>query len=555
MENAADHPDLKPEAIRVFTKAILRDLRALERMLNEGRIESGRRRFGAEQELFLVGDGWRPAPLSTAVLERLSGPPFTTELALFNLEINLAPIEVGEHCFTELKEALDRLIHQVRDAAWAEGSEAVLTGILPTLSKSDLTLEHITPKPRYHTLNEALTRMRGGEYHLRIEGTDELIVRHDSVMLEACNTSCQVHLQVSAEEFPRLYNTAQLALAPVLAASVNSPLLFGRRLWAETRIALFQQSIDTRSATPYVRDLSPRVRFGDRWVENSVTELFQEDLTRFRVLMAGPVDEDPLERLDAGEPPSLQALQFFNSTIYRWNRPCYGISQGKPHLRIECRALPSGPSVVDEVANAAFWIGLVLGIAESSGDPAEMMDFGEAKSNFLTAAREGLRSGLRWLDGETVSAAQLIRDGLGQRGPDILADFDLAREDGDLPVRTDVQPRADFVLHRFTAGDRSATVKRCERDQVTSQDGHRNAAPHEAEEVAAVEVESVRGRREQLVAVRLHRVRRKNVLAGLAPLVRHRDPRSARGVRTVSVRCYPRDACIALAAWRMASII
>jgi CBS domain-containing protein len=412
MGRGVENADLRPEAIRTFTKAILRDLKALERMLEDGWIESGVRRLGAEQELFLVGDGWRPAPLSIQVLERLNDPLFTTELALFNMEFNLPPVLVEGRCFSRLEEELLRLLQRAREAAWEEGAEVVLTGILPTLSKSDLTLENITPKPRYHTLNEALTTLRGGEYHLRIEGTDELIVRHDSVLLEACNTSCQVHLQVSAEEFPCFYNAAQLALAPVLAASVNSPMLFGRRLWDETRIALFQQSLDTRSATPYVRDTSPRVRFGDSWVRESVTELFQEDLTRFRVLMAGPVGADPIDRLDKGEPPSLDALQLFNSTIYRWNRPCYGISEGKPHLRIECRALPSGPSVVDEVANAALWIGLVLGMSEEFGDPARAMDFGDVRSNFIAAARGGLRSGLRWLKGETVDARTLILERL-----------------------------------------------------------------------------------------------------------------------------------------------
>lgn len=407
-----ENPDLRPEAIRAFTKEILRDLRALERMLREGRIEEGLRRFGAEQEIFLTGRGWRPAPLSLKVLERLETPPFTTELALFNMEVNLPPFRLEGGAFSRMEDELNSLLSRARSAAREEGGEVVLTGTLPTLTKSDLSLDQITPKERYYTLNEALTRLRGGEYQLRIEGSDELILRHDSVMLEACNTSCQVHLQVGADEFAKVYNVAQLVMAPVLAACVNSPLLFGRRLWAETRIALFQQSVDTRSATSYVRDLAPRVRFGERWVEGSVADLYQEDLARFKVLMAGPVDEDPLGVLDEGGVPRLQALQLFNSTIYRWNRPCYGISEGKPHLRIESRALPSGPSVVDEVANAAFWIGLVLGAAERYGDPAGRVDFADAKSNFLAAARHGLHAGLRWIDGSTVGAVPLVLDTL-----------------------------------------------------------------------------------------------------------------------------------------------
>jgi len=412
MGQQPENPDLRPEAIRAFTKAILRDLNALETMLSEGLIEDGVRRFGAEQEVFLTGRGWRPAPLALEVLERVGEGPFTTELALFNLEANLPPMYLAGTNFSELEAETERLVGRLREAARVEGAEVVLTGSLPTLVKSDLSLDQITPKPRYYTLNEALTTLRGGEYHLRIEGSDELILRHDSVMLEACNTSCQVHLQVGPAEFAKLYNAAQLMTAPVLAASVNSPLLFGKRLWAETRIALFQQSLDTRSATPYQRDLSPRVRFGERWLEGSVTTLFQEDLSRFRVLMAGSVDEDPLEALRAGRPPRLQALQLYNSTIYRWNRPCYGISEGQPHLRIECRALPSGPTIADEVANAAFWIGLVLGGAELYGDPAGRMDFADVKSNFLHAARYGLNAGLRWIDGRTIGAPELILETL-----------------------------------------------------------------------------------------------------------------------------------------------
>ncbi|MGD2067737.1 MAG: glutamate-cysteine ligase family protein [Gemmatimonadota bacterium] len=405
-------PDQSPAAIRSFTKAILRDLQALEQMLRAGMIESGVRRFGAEQEVFLVNRGWRPAMVGVEVLEELGGAPFTSELARFNLELNLAPTRLEGRCFRDVEERLDRHLARLRDAAAKYDAEVVLAGILPTLTKSDLSLDSITPRPRYFALNEALDRMRGGAYRLRIEGTDELLVEHDSVMLEACNTSCQVHLQVSAEEFPSFYNLAQAVVAPVLAAAVNSPILFGKRLWSETRIALFQQSLDTRSATLHLRELSPRVRFGDQWVRQSVTELFQEDIARFRVLLSTPVEEDPLGVLEEGGVPGLYALQLHNSTVYRWNRPCYGLSDGRPHLRIECRALPSGPTVADEVANAAFWVGCVLGAAEEYGDIANVMDFDDAKANFLAASKLGLKAALSWVDGEPVSAPRLILETL-----------------------------------------------------------------------------------------------------------------------------------------------
>jgi CBS domain-containing protein len=405
--------DFTPEDGRVFTKALLRDLAALEEMINSGMIEDDIRRIGAEQELFLVNDGWRPAPLAVEVLARLrENGPFTTELARFNLEVNLAPQEFTGDCFRYLEDEIRELVGEVRSAANDLGAEVVMAGILPTLGKSDLTMENITPRVRYYALNDAMTTARQGEYRLQIQGTDELHIQHDSVMLEACNTSAQVHLQVSAAEFANFYNVAQVVTAPVLAAAANSPLLFGKRLWAETRIALFQQSLDTRSPMLHTRELSPRVRFGEKWVTGSATELFHEDIARFRVLLVREIEEDPRELLADGKIPTLDALQLYNSTIYRWNRPCYGISNGKPHLRIECRALPAGPTIQDEIANAAFWLGLVMGAAQEYGDISRHMEFDHAKSNFLAASRMGLQAILTWVNGETFGVRRLIREEL-----------------------------------------------------------------------------------------------------------------------------------------------
>lgn len=401
-------PDLQPEALRSFTKALLGDMRALERMIEEGLIESGVTRIGAEQELFLVDQRWRPAPVSVDMLPDLEGEGFTTELALFNLETNLDPLVLAGNCFSQIESQLRGRLDLAADAAARINAKVVMCGILPSLSKSDLALDNITPRPRYYALNEVLTRMRGGAYRLRIDGTDELHIEHDSAMLEACNTSFQVHLQVSAEDFARCYNTAQAITAPVLAAACNSPLLFGRRLWAETRIALFQQSLDTRAASPHLRELAPRVSFGDRWVNQSVVEVFEQDVMRFRVLMATELGQDPHAELDAGRIPKLEALQLHNSTVYRWNRPCYGISEGKPHLRIECRSIPAGPSVIDEVANMALWIGLVAGGVKAYPDLVERLEFDSAKANFLAAARDGLNAVFTWLDGETIKATDLI---------------------------------------------------------------------------------------------------------------------------------------------------
>ena len=436
-------PKRSPEAIRIFTRALLRDLQALERLLDEGRIESGIRRFGAEQELFLVDQAWRPAPLAVEVLEDLDDEPFTTELARFNLEANLSPRVLEGSCFSDMHGELDGYVTRVRDAAHRHNSEVVLTGILPTLTKSDLSFENITPRARYYALNEAMNQSGSGAFQLRIRGTDELMIQHDSVMLEACNTSAQVHLQVSAEEFAHFYNVAQAVTGPILAASVNSPLLFGRRLWAETRIALFQQSLDKRAADLHMREMSPRVQFGGRWLDHSVTELFQEDIANFRVLLAVDV-EDSLAALNRGDVPKLQALQTFNGTVYRWNRPCYGISKGKPHLRIECRALPAGPSTLDEMANTVFWIGAVLGVAKQVPDLTERMEFDDAKGNFLAASRLGLGAGMSWLDGKSGPADRLILDTL----------LPLAEEGlGEYPVfKSEVDRYLGVIEERVKAG-------------------------------------------------------------------------------------------------------
>jgi CBS domain-containing protein len=401
---------LSPAQTRAFTKALLRDFLALERMVAEGAFETGVRRIGAEQEMFLVNEAWRPAVTALDVLERLDGT-FTSELAVYNLEANVEPRLLEGRCFSDLQRRVEELVAEARGAAAEVATDIALTGILPTLSKSDVTLDNITPRARYYALNEAFARARGGEpYKVRIQGSDELYTEHDSVMLESCNTSFQVHLQVDPDEFAHVYNVAQLVTAPVMAAAVNSPALFGRYLWEETRIALFQQSIDTRRGSVHMRDMSPRVRFGEDWVHRGIIDLVEEDIARFRVLLTCEVDEDPLDVLDAGGTPSLRALCLHNGTVYRWNRPCYGTTGPKPHLRIECRVIPSGPTVIDEVANAAFWIGFVLGGAAEYGDVRKRIDFADAKSNFLAAARNGLKAGFRWLDGAARSAPQLILD-------------------------------------------------------------------------------------------------------------------------------------------------
>ena len=397
---------------QAFMRAVLDDLRALAFMLENGCVESGVTRIGAEQEMFLIDRDLRPAPLALEVLEQAKDPRLTTEIARFNLEANLNPSLLTGTCLSEMEQELNELISLTRKGARAFGADVLLSGILPTLRKSDLTLENLTPNPRYHELDRGVIRLRGGPFAIHIKGLDELQLTHDNIMMESCNTSFQVHFQSNATDFVSHYNTAQAITAPVLAVAVNSPVLFGHRLWQETRVALFQHSTDARSRPQLARSHPTRVSFGDSWLEHSIIALFHDQILRFRPIMITQPDEDPFQVLARGETPLLSALRMHNGTVWRWNRACYGVTDGVAHLRIENRALPAGPTIVDQVANAAFFVGLMLSLPQEYGDIARRMKFDEAKSNFFRAARHGLDAQFNWIDGKGHTACSLVLDHL-----------------------------------------------------------------------------------------------------------------------------------------------
>lgn len=391
------------------TRNILQDLKALEAMLEESWFNEAPIHIGAEQELCLVDPHCKPKPISLEVLDRVNGAGYTTELAKFNIEINLDPLEFTGNCFSALAQGIGQNLGELYALGSEMGFDPVMTGILPTLRKTDMGENNLTPLPRYRALMEALSQMRGREYELSIRGIDELNIKHDSAMLEACNTSFQVHLQVAPKDFVKKYNIALAIAAPTLAIATNSPFLFGKRLWSETRIALFQQSIDTRVVSEHLRDRSPRVTFGNHWMQDSVIELYREDVVRFRPMLMTEPDGDVTKIMDEGKTPNLSSLMTHNSTVYRWNRPCYGVSpNGKPHLRIENRLLPSGPSIVDEVANAAFWLGSMEGAYQEYGDITQKMEFDDTRSNFVSSAFSGHDTDLTWFDGQKISTGELI---------------------------------------------------------------------------------------------------------------------------------------------------
>ena len=391
-----------------FMHYLINDIKALERMLEAGMFEKNTQRIGAEQELCLLDKSWRPAPMIMQVLDKIKDDHFTTEHSQYNIEINLDPLEFKGNCLSKLEKSLQGYLSKLEKVVKRLNSEFILVGILPTIRRTDLKIENLTPLLRYHLLGDIMRKLRGGPFEFRIEGTDELVTKHDSIMFEGCNTSFQVHFQVSPEDFVNTYNWAMAISGPMLAAASNSPILLGKRLWHETRIALFQQSVDSRSTSFDLREKSSRITFGNTWVKKSITEIFKEDIARYRVVLGTDIKEDSLKLLDKGLVPPLDALQMHNSTVYKWNRACYGITNGKPHLRIENRILPAGPSVSDEIANAAFWLGIMNGIPEKYSDVANMMDFDVAKLNFVRAAQNGIESHFRWFGDKVVAADKLI---------------------------------------------------------------------------------------------------------------------------------------------------
>lgn len=413
-----------------FVAALLKDVQALEYMLENDMFDKGITRIGAEQEMVLVDKkDFRAAPMAMEALELLKDCEWCeTEIAKFNLETNLDPRVLEGSCFSDLeKENREKLV-EIEKRIQQLGLNIVLTGILPTFVKSDLDIENLTPKKRYKALVEAINeQLNGRKYELKIKGIDELRIKHDSPLIEACNTSFQVHLQIEPDDFVKMYNIAQSITGPVLAIAANSPLVFGKKLWHESRIAMFQQSIDTRSSHNHIRDKSPRVSFGKTWLKDSIMEIYREDISRFRVLLSADIDEDSIELLKKGKIPKLRALQVHNSTVYRWNRPCYGVSDnGKPHLRIENRVFGAGPTVKDEIANAVFWIGLMLGMSEKYDDITKELSFEDVHDNFEKAARFGIDTTFSWIKDKKVSATDLIlnelaplaRKGLASKGVD-----------------------------------------------------------------------------------------------------------------------------------------
>ena len=399
----------KTDRSRMYQYAI-KDIEAFENMWRDNAFVKYPIKIGAEQELCLADKNFNPSKSALTLLDSIDDSHYTNELGLFNLEINLDPIELSGKCFSITEEELLRLLKKGKQKARTIDEKIVMTGILPTISPEHLKFEYMTPIPRYETISKMLRDIRGDHFEIYLQGVDELIASLGSVLFEACNTSFQLHLQIKPQEFVDKFNWSQMIAGPVLSACTNSPILFGRELWAETRIALFKQSLDTRSSKNHLRKKLSRVYFGDNWLVDSPVNLWKNELMRFPLLLTSDNLKDSMKILNQGKIPNLRAIRLHNGTTYTWNRLCYGPGE-KAHLRIECRYLPAGPSALDEISNFAFWVGLMNACPETWSNDIKNISFKDVKDNFVRSARNGLSTVINWY-GKNIAAKSLLLDTL-----------------------------------------------------------------------------------------------------------------------------------------------
>jgi gamma-glutamyl:cysteine ligase YbdK (ATP-grasp superfamily) len=392
---------------RKYRDKVRRSLDVFARMLKEQLFEDSPSQVGQEIELNLVDSRGAPAMRNTDVLAVLADPAWGTEVAQFNLEINVPPRQLTGDALADLEQVIRDDLNAGDAKARSTGTRLVMVGILPTLAKTDVHADAMSANERYKVLNEQIFAARGEDMQIAIEGPEKLLTHTDSITPEAACTSLQLHLQVSPDAFASYWNAAQTVAGVQVALGANSPYLFGRELWAETRITLFEQATDTRPDELKAQGVRPRVWFGDGWI-TSVFDLFEENLRYFPALLPICEEEDPLAVLDGGGCPDLAEMSLHNGTIYRWNRPIYAVVDGRPHLRVENRVLPAGPSVVDVMANTAFYYGLVRSLADAQRPVWTQMSFATAAENLHAGARHGLDAHLYWPGLGEAPAAELI---------------------------------------------------------------------------------------------------------------------------------------------------
>jgi gamma-glutamyl:cysteine ligase YbdK (ATP-grasp superfamily) len=390
-----------------YRQKVKRCLDVFARMLAEARFDAAPGSVGLEIELNLTDEAGDPAMLNARVLEAIADADFQTELAQFNVEINVPPRSLAGDVFSALERDVRTSLNNAEEKARGVGAHMVMVGILPTVTDRHLNEESFSANPRYQLINEQIFAARGEDLDITIAGVERLSTFADTMAPEAACTSVQLHLQVDPGAFPVHWNAAQAIAGVQLALAGNSPFFFGKELWRETRIPLFEQATDTRPEELRAQGVRPRVWFGERWI-TSIFDLFEENVRYFSALLPVCEEEDPVEVLRRGDIPRLQELRLHNGTVYRWNRPIYDVVRGRPHLRVENRVLPAGPTVVDILANAAFYYGLIRVLVEEDRPIWSQMSFATAEENFHAGARDGIEANVYWPGVGEVPVSELV---------------------------------------------------------------------------------------------------------------------------------------------------
>ncbi len=390
MGEAIFKKDFSPAEYREFSIRLENQLAQLGEVLQQPQFNRWEPTIGAELEVYLADDEYLPAAVNEELLALANHEQLTPELNQYNLEFNLSPVAAEGAAFASVEEELRGFLNSLQGHARSIGAQVIPIGILPTLQNKHLSVDYMTDRARYHALNNGLTRVRNGGFHIDIAGQDHLSLHGEGVTVEGANTSFQVHLQIPADQFAMRFNAAQLTSPLVLAMAANSPLIAGCRLWQESRIALFKQSIDMRERGNSDWRQPSRVSFGQGWVRQNAWELFAGNVALFEPLIP-MLSEEP----DDGDVPVLPELCMHHGTIWPWNRAVYSHLDGG-HLRIEFRSLPAGPTVLDMIANSALCIGWSLGLGDSIDQYTARLPFKFAEYNFYRAAQDGMDAKMIW---------------------------------------------------------------------------------------------------------------------------------------------------------------
>jgi len=393
----------------VYREKVALCLDVFAQMLEGTSFEAEQPCMGMEVELNLVDDDMQPLLKNMQVLDEIADPDFQTEIGAYNIEMNVLPRLLRDDFAGDLEAALRASLNAAEARANRIGAHIVMDGILPTLMPEHVDREDwISPSARYAALNEAILAARGENIQLDIQGVERLSMYASSLAPESACTSQQLHLQVAPQEFASAWNASQVLAGPQLAIGANSPYFFGRELWRETRVELFLQGTDSRPPELRNQGVRPRVWFGERWI-TSIFDLFEENVRYFPALLPEVTDEDPAAVLESGEAPKLQELRLHNGTVYRWNRPVYQVVDGKPHVRVENRVLPAGPTVKDMVANAVFYYGALRALVDDERPVWSQLSFAAAEENFRSCARYGLDARVYWPGLGRISATDLVQ--------------------------------------------------------------------------------------------------------------------------------------------------